>query len=149
MWIFFCLRFSFSLYCKSWNDSSKIFRNKTLSKLNNQYTLYKISFINFVFVDKTNTSLNYNLAYFFQYFWIDERPSETFFKRRESSLSPFGYSLQAFFPYSSQSLSKLSPQAAMHLLYHSNNFWNAQWNSSCVIVSMTFVTASFISSIVS
>ena len=33
----------------------------------------------------------------------------------------------------------------MHLLYRSNNFWNAPWKSSCVSVSMTFVTASFIS----
>ena len=32
----------------------------------------------------------------------------------------------------------------MHLLYRSNNFWNALWKSSCVSVSMTFVTASFI-----
>ena len=39
--------------------------------------------------------------------------------------------------------------AAMHLLYRSNNFWNAPWKSSCVSVSITFVTASFISSIVS
>ena len=37
----------------------------------------------------------------------------------------------------------------MHLLYHSNNFWKAPWKSSCVSVSMTFITASFISSIVS
>ena len=37
----------------------------------------------------------------------------------------------------------------MHLLYCSNNFWKAPWKSSCVSVSMTFVTASFISSIVS
>ena len=36
----------------------------------------------------------------------------------------------------------------MHL-YHSNNFWKAPWKSSSVSVSMTFVTASFISSIVS
>ena len=36
----------------------------------------------------------------------------------------------------------------MHLLYHSNNFWKAPWKSSCVSVSMTFITASFISSIV-
>ena len=45
--------------------------------------------------------------------------------------------------------SKLSPPAAMHLLYRSNNFWKAPWKSSCVSVSMTFVTASFLSSIVS
>ena len=31
----------------------------------------------------------------------------------------------------------------------SNNFWKAPWKSSCVSVSMTFVTASFVSSIVS
>ena len=31
----------------------------------------------------------------------------------------------------------------MHLLYHSNNFWKAPWRSSCVSMSMTFVTASF------
>ena len=37
----------------------------------------------------------------------------------------------------------------MHLLYRSNNFWKAQWKSSCVSMSMTFITASFISSIVS
>ena len=37
----------------------------------------------------------------------------------------------------------------MHLLYHSNNCWKAPWKSSCVSVSMTFVTASFISAIVS
>ena len=37
----------------------------------------------------------------------------------------------------------------MHLLYHSNNFWKAPWKSSCVSMSMTFITASFISSIVS
>ena len=36
----------------------------------------------------------------------------------------------------------------MHLLYHFNNFWKAPWKSSCVSMSMTFVTASFISSIV-
>ena len=36
----------------------------------------------------------------------------------------------------------------MHL-YHSKNFWKAPWKSSCVSVSITFVTASFISSIVS
>ena len=42
-----------------------------------------------------------------------------------------------------------SPPAAMHLLYRSNNFSKASWKSSCVSVSMTFVTASFISSIVS
>ena len=45
--------------------------------------------------------------------------------------------------------SKYSPLAAMHLLYHFNNFWKAPWKSSCVSVSMTFITASFISSIVS
>ena len=37
----------------------------------------------------------------------------------------------------------------MHLFYRSNNFWKAPSKSSCVNVSMTFVTASFISSIVS
>ena len=37
----------------------------------------------------------------------------------------------------------------MHLLYRSNNFCKAPWKSSCVTVSMTFVTATFISSIVS
>ena len=31
----------------------------------------------------------------------------------------------------------------MHLLYRSNNFWKASWTSSCVSVSMTFVTASW------
>ena len=36
----------------------------------------------------------------------------------------------------------------MHL-YCSNNFWKAPWKSSCVSVSITFVTGSFISSIVS
>ena len=30
----------------------------------------------------------------------------------------------------------------MHLLYRSNNFWKAPWKSSCVSVSMTFITAS-------
>ena len=35
------------------------------------------------------------------------------------------------------------------LLYRSNNFWKAPWKSYCVSVLMTFVTASFISSIVS
>ena len=34
-------------------------------------------------------------------------------------------------------------------LYRSNNFFKVPWKSSCVSVSMTFVTASFISSIVS
>ena len=33
----------------------------------------------------------------------------------------------------------------MHWLYRSNNFWKAPWKSSCVRVSMAFVTASFIS----
>ena len=47
-----------------------------------------------------------------------------------------------------KSPSKYSPPAAMHL-YRSNNFWKAPWKSSCVSVSMTFVTASFIPSIVS
>ena len=42
-----------------------------------------------------------------------------------------------------------SPAAAMDLLYRSNNFWKAPWKSSFVSVPMTFVTASFISSIVS
>ncbi len=37
----------------------------------------------------------------------------------------------------------------MHLFYRLNNFWKAPRKSSCVSVSMTFVTASFISSIVS
>ena len=45
--------------------------------------------------------------------------------------------------------SKESPPAAMHLSYRYKNFWKAPWKSSCVSVSMTFVTASFISSIVS
>ena len=45
--------------------------------------------------------------------------------------------------------SKYSPSTAMHLLYRSNNVWKAPWKSSCVSVSMIFVTASFISSIVS
>ena len=36
----------------------------------------------------------------------------------------------------------------MHLLYRSNNFWKAPCKSSCVRLSMTFVTASFIYSIV-
>ena len=44
--------------------------------------------------------------------------------------------------------SKYSPQTAMHLLYRFNNFWKAPWKFSCVSVSLTFVTASFISSIV-
>ena len=48
-----------------------------------------------------------------------------------------------------KSPSKSSPPTAMHLLYRSNNFWKAPWKSSCVSVSMTFVTASFICSIVS
>ena len=47
-----------------------------------------------------------------------------------------------------QSPSKLSPPAATHVLYRSNNFWKAPWKSSCVSVLMT-VKASFISSIVS
>ena len=37
----------------------------------------------------------------------------------------------------------------MHLLYHSNSFCKAPWMSSCVSMSMTFVRASFISSILS
>ena len=37
----------------------------------------------------------------------------------------------------------------MHLLYRSNNFWKAAWKFSCVRMSMTFVTVSFITSIVS
>ena len=37
----------------------------------------------------------------------------------------------------------------MHLLYRSTNDWKAPWKSSCGNMSMTFVTASFISSIVS
>ena len=45
--------------------------------------------------------------------------------------------------------SKESPPAAMHLLYCLNNFWKAPWKSSCLSVAMTFVTASFISSIAS
>ena len=45
--------------------------------------------------------------------------------------------------------SKKSPPAAMHLLYRSNNFCKAPWKSSCGSVSMTFITASFIASIVS
>ena len=44
--------------------------------------------------------------------------------------------------------SKKSPPAAMHL-YHSHNFCKTPWKSSCVSVSVTFVTASFISPIVS
>ena len=35
----------------------------------------------------------------------------------------------------------------MHLLYCSNNFCKAPWKSSCMSVLMTFITASFISSI--
>ena len=34
----------------------------------------------------------------------------------------------------------------MHLLYRSNNFCKAPWKSSCVSMSVTFVTASFITS---
>ena len=45
--------------------------------------------------------------------------------------------------------SKSSPPAAMHLLYRSYNLWKVLWKSSSVSVSMTFVTVSFISSIVS
>ena len=37
----------------------------------------------------------------------------------------------------------------MHLLYCSNNFWKATWKSSCVSGPKTFVSASFISPIVS
>ena len=48
-----------------------------------------------------------------------------------------------------ESPSKESPLAAMHLLYRSNNFQKAPWKSSCLRVSVTFVTAPFISSIVS
>ena len=44
---------------------------------------------------------------------------------------------------------KYSPPAAKHSLYCSNTFWKVPWKSSCVSVSMTFVTASFISSVVS
>ena len=36
----------------------------------------------------------------------------------------------------------------MHLLHHYNNFWKAPWKSSCVNMSMTFIIASFISSII-
>ena len=43
--------------------------------------------------------------------------------------------------------SKYSPLAAMHL-YRSTNFWKAKLKSYCVTVSMTFVTASFSSSVV-
>ena len=42
-----------------------------------------------------------------------------------------------------------SSPAAINLLYRSNNFWNTPWKSSCVSVSMTFVTVSLITSIVS
>ena len=42
-----------------------------------------------------------------------------------------------------------SPPAAMHLLYRSNNFWKAPRKFSYVSMSMTFVTASFITPIVS
>ena len=42
-----------------------------------------------------------------------------------------------------------STHMKMHLLYRSNNFWKAPWKYSCVNVSMTFVAAFFISSIVS
>ena len=48
-----------------------------------------------------------------------------------------------------KSPSKYSRPAAMHMLYRSNNFWKAPWKSSCMSVSMTFVPAFFISSIVS
>ena len=37
----------------------------------------------------------------------------------------------------------------LHMSIQHNNFWKAPWKFSCVSVSMTFVTASFISSIVS
>ena len=37
----------------------------------------------------------------------------------------------------------------MHLLYRSKNFSKAPWKSTCVSVSRTFVTTSFISSIIS
>ena len=48
-----------------------------------------------------------------------------------------------------KSPSKYTPRTAMHLLYYFNNFWKTPWRSSSVSVSVTFVTASFISSIVS
>ena len=44
---------------------------------------------------------------------------------------------------------KKSPLVAMHLLYRSDNFWMAPWKASCVNLSMTLVTVSFISTIVS
>ena len=46
------------------------------------------------------------------------------------------------------SLLRSNDPAAMHLLYRSNNFSKASWKSS-LKVSMTFVTTSFISSIIS
>ena len=36
----------------------------------------------------------------------------------------------------------------MDLLYRSNNFWKTLWKSYCVSISMTFVTASFISCLI-
>ena len=45
--------------------------------------------------------------------------------------------------------SRESLPVAMHLMYRSNSFWKVPWKSSCMSVSMTFVTASFISSLLS
>ena len=41
------------------------------------------------------------------------------------------------------------PRLQMYLLYRSNNFWKAPSKFFCVSMLMTFVTDSFISSIVS
>ena len=43
-----------------------------------------------------------------------------------------------------KSPSKLSPPTAMHMLYRPNDFWKAPGKSSCVSMSMTFVTVSLI-----
>ena len=45
-------------------------------------------------------------------------------------------------------LSILVPESKCYIIYILD-FWKAPWKSSCVSLSMTFVTASFISSIVS
>ena len=51
-----------------------------------------------------------------------------------------------FFRMGTSPLPSLSPPAVTPLFYRFNNFWKAPWKSSCVSVSMTFITAFFISS---
>ena len=102
---------------------------------------YSFLFITFI-LDITFDDISYDIAKTEEY-W------KTFHEINEF---PYFFGMGTFIDSTPMKLYppfKYSPPAPIHVLYRSNKFWKAPSNSSCVSVSITFLTATFISSILS